>query len=77
SSGAVLSFARALGEFGATIMVAGNIEGKTRTMSTAVYTAVQSGNRELAVLWVLVILTLSFVILIIMNLILNKGFGRE
>ncbi len=44
----VLSFARALGEFGATIMVAGNIPGKTRTMSVAIYSFMQSGNRERA-----------------------------
>lgn len=45
-AGTILSFARALGEFGATIMIAGNIPGKTQTMSVAVYTAVQAGDRE-------------------------------
>lgn len=72
AAAAVLSFARALGEFGATIMVAGNIPGKTRTMSTSVYTAMQSGNRELAYKWVLVILAYSFVILLIMDLFINR-----
>ena len=43
-AGAVLSFARALGEFGATIMLAGNIPGKTQTMSTAIYAAVQAND---------------------------------
>ena len=72
AAAAVLSFARALGEFGATTMVAGNIPGKTRTMSTSVYTAMQSGNRELAYKWVLVILAYSFVILLIMDLFINR-----
>ena len=44
-SGGVLAFARALGEFGATLMVAGNIPGKTQTLPIAIYDAVQSGNQ--------------------------------
>ena len=75
-SGALLSFARALGEFGATIMMAGNIPGKTRTMSVAVYTAVQAGDRQLAYTWVLIILLISFVVLLLMNLLLSKKFRR-
>lgn len=63
----ILSFARAMGEFGATIMLAGNIPGKTRTMSIAVYTAVQSGDRELAYKWVAVIMAISFVTIFLMN----------
>lgn len=47
-AGLVLSFARAVGEFGATLMVAGNIPGKTNTMSLSIYTAFQSGNEALA-----------------------------
>ena len=77
AAAAVLSFARALGEFGATIMVAGNIPGKTRTMSTSVYTAMQSGNRELAYKWVLVILAYSFVILLIMDYSLTGGNAND
>ena len=46
--GAILSFTRALGEFGATIMIAGNIPNKTQTISLAIYTAVQAGDRESA-----------------------------
>ena len=67
AAAAILSFARALGEFGATIMLAGNIPGKTQTMSVAIYTAMQSGNRELAYRWVAVIMTLSFVTIFLMN----------
>ena len=43
-AGAMLAFARAMGEFGATLMVAGNLPGKTQTLSLAVYDAVQAGN---------------------------------
>lgn len=63
----VLSFARCLGEFGATLMVAGNIPGKTQTMSVAVYTAMQSSDRSLAFKWVLIIIAYSLIILVVMN----------
>lgn len=72
----VLTFARALGEFGATIMVAGNIPGKTRTMSVAIYSFMQSGNREKAYLWVGIVVTFSLVILIAMNL-FTDSFKRR
>ena len=52
-AGVLLAFARALGEFGATLMVAGSIPGKTQTLSIAVYEAVQAGQDELANLLVL------------------------
>lgn len=54
-AGTVLAFARALGEFGATLMVAGNIPGSTQTMPVAIYDAVQAGNMGLANLLVLLI----------------------
>lgn len=63
----ILAFARALGEFGATIMLAGNIPGKTQTMSIAIYTAMQSGNRDLAYRWVAVIMAISFTTVFLMN----------
>jgi molybdate transport system permease protein len=66
-AGAVLAFARALGEFGATIMLAGNIPGRTQTVSVAIYTAVQSGNWELAYQWMIIIVSISFVTIIAMN----------
>ena len=47
-AGAMLAFARAMGEFGATLMIAGNIPGRTQTLSMAIYDAVQSGNDALA-----------------------------
>lgn len=75
TAAAVLSFARSLGEFGATLMVAGNIPGQTRTMSVAVYTAMQSSNRELAYIWVLIIAVYSLVILVVLNSIAGRRGG--
>ena len=54
-AGCMLAFARAMGEFGATLMVAGNLPGKTQTLSLAVYSAVQAGRDGLANMLVLVI----------------------
>ena len=53
-AGAMLAFARAMGEFGATLMIAGNLPGKTQTLSLAVYAAVQAGNDHLATILVLI-----------------------
>jgi molybdate transport system permease protein len=53
-AGTLLALARAMGEFGATLMVAGNIPGRTQTLSLAVYDAVQSGNDDLAATLVLI-----------------------
>lgn len=66
-AGMILTFARALGEFGATIMVAGNIPGRTQTMSVAIYSAVQGGHREKAYAWVSVIMVISFGTIMAMN----------
>ncbi|KZZ82662.1 MULTISPECIES: molybdate ABC transporter permease subunit [Bacillaceae] len=62
-TGLLLSFARALGEFGATLMFAGNIPGKTQTVPTAIYMAIDSGDMELAWMWVLSIIGISFFML--------------
>ena len=51
-------------------MIAGNIPNKTQTMSLAVYTAVQAGDRELAFKWVMIIVAISFVSIMMMNIIL-------
>ncbi|WML24440.1 molybdate ABC transporter permease subunit [Neobacillus sp. OS1-33] len=67
-SGGILSFARALGEFGATLMFAGNIPGKTQTIPTAIYIAIDSGNMHLAWLWVLTIIGISFIMLVCVHL---------
>jgi molybdate transport system permease protein len=58
-AGLVLSFARAIGEFGATLMLAGNIPGKTNTMSISIYSAFQAGNNELAQILVLILILMS------------------
>ncbi len=64
-AGLVLAFARALGEFGATLMLAGNIPGKTTTAPLAIYTAVQTGERGDALLLVAVLTALSCVVLLV------------
>jgi molybdate transport system permease protein len=65
-AGAVLSFARALGEFGATIMVSGNIAGSTTTMPTAIYMAAEGGDARIAAAYsaLLAILNLFFIIIL-------------
>ncbi|MBQ1510027.1 MAG: molybdate ABC transporter permease subunit [Selenomonadaceae bacterium] len=66
-AGLVLSFTRALGEFGATIMFAGNIPGVTQTMSTAIYAAVQANDYDLAFQWALLLVLFSLVFVVAMN----------
>ena len=66
-AGLVLSFTRALGEFGATIMFAGNIPGRTQTMSTAIYAAVQANDYDLAFDWAMAIVIFSLVFVVLMN----------
>ncbi|MEB2490198.1 molybdate ABC transporter permease subunit [Peribacillus frigoritolerans] len=66
-TGTILSSARALGEFGATLMFAGNIPGQTQTIPTAIYIAMDSGNMTLAWLWVAVIIVISFIMLFIVT----------
>lgn len=65
--GLVLSFARALGEFGATLMIAGNIPGRTQTMPVAIFFAVESGDMNKALLWVLIIVVISFIMIFLLN----------
>lgn len=76
-AGMILAFARAMGEFGATIMLAGNIPGKTQTMSLAVYTAVQSGNRQTAYLWSFIIVLLSALAIVGINYFEKKKYRGE
>lgn len=66
-AGLVLTFTRSLGEFGATIMVAGNIPGKTQTMSTAIYAAVQAGDYASAYRWVAIVVIVSFLVILLIN----------
>jgi len=62
-AGSILAFARALGEFGATLMLAGNIPGQTQTIPMAIYFAVESGDMSQASIWVVIILSLSLGVL--------------
>lgn len=66
-AGLILSFTRALGEFGATIMFAGNIPGVTQTMSTAIYAAVQANDYDLAFQWTIIIVSFSLFFVVLMN----------
>ena len=79
ASGTVLAFARAIGEYGATAMLAGNIVGKTRTVSVAIASEVASGNWDKAGFWVCVIVILSFLIVAVINYISGKNmkFGNR
>lgn len=64
-SGILLSFARSLGEFGATILVAGNIPGKTQTLPMAMYNAIEANQRENTIIILFVILSISIFLIII------------
>lgn len=66
-AGIVLSFARALGEFGATLMIAGNIPGKTQTMPLAIYEAVAAGEERQAQILALVLTTVSIAAIYVTN----------
>ena len=67
-AGTVLAFARALGEYGATAMIAGYTPGKTATISTTVYQLWRTGDDETAMQWVLVNLAISAVVLLTVNM---------
>jgi molybdate transport system permease protein len=70
-AGATLSFARGLGEFGATLMLAGNIPGETETIPLAIYSAVEAGETHTAWFWSLVILSISLTAIATLNLLPN------
>ena len=71
-AGTVLAFARALGEYGATSMIAGYTPGKTATISTTVYQLWRTGDDALAFRWVLVNVAISAVVLLAVNLLERK-----
>ena len=75
-AGAVLSFARALGEYGATSMIAGYIPGRTATISTTVYQLWRTDNSDLAIKWVIVNLVISAVVLLAVNMLEKKKTER-
>ena len=76
-AGAVLAFARALGEYGATSMLAGYTPGKTATVATEVYQLWRIGNDALALKWVLVNIAISAVVLLAVNLLERRAPRRK
>jgi molybdate transport system permease protein len=76
-AGTMLAFARATGEFGATLMIAGNLPGKTQTLSLAVYDAVQAGNDSLAVTLVIITSVVCMLVLVSSGKILRTNYLRE
>ena len=73
-AGTVLAFARALGEYGATSMIAGYTPGRTATISTTVYQLWQTNDDALAMKWVMVNLAISTVVLLAVNLLERRDF---
>ena len=71
-AGTLLAFARAMGEFGASLMVAGSIPGKTQTLSMAIYDAVQAGEDDIALALVLLTSVLSVTVLGLSNWLLAR-----
>lgn len=68
AAGTVLSFARALGEFGATLFLAGNYVGITRTIPIAIYFEWMNGNIDVALFWTVIIIIFSFIVILFINL---------
>ena len=73
AAGAMLAFARAMGEFGATLMIAGNIPGRTQTISSAIYEAVHAGRDDLANLLVLLASVVCIALLVAAAAIVRRG----
>lgn len=71
-SGTILTFARALGEYGATSMLAGNIPGKTGTISQKIAMVIQDGDYATAGVWVVIVMLIAFTAIFLMNLISGK-----
>lgn len=77
ASGTILTFARAMGEFGATSMLAGNIPGKTGTISQRIAMVIQNGDYETAGFWVVVVLAIGFLSVFTINMIIGKNPGNS
>lgn len=72
-SGAIMAFARSLGEFGATIMFAGNFQGRTQTMPLAIYTAMQ-GDMDVALCLALVLVVISFLVIALVKTLTRRMY---
>lgn len=75
-SGTILTFARTLGEYGATSMLAGNIPGKTGTISQRIAMVIQDGDYAMAGVWVAIVIFIAFLIVVLMNLASNRGMRQ-
>lgn len=75
-AGAVLAFARAMGEFGATLMLAGNIPGQTQTLPIAIFSAVEGGNPRVAAFWVVLLVGISIGMIRLLHLPVDQLFRR-
>jgi molybdate transport system permease protein len=74
-AGVTLAFARGMGEFGATLMIAGNLPGKTQTLALAIYDAFQAGNDDRAILLVLLTSSLCASLLVLAETVGGSSFG--
>lgn len=74
TGGVILGFARALGEFGATLMLAGNIPGRTQTIPVAIFFAAEGGDMGGALAWVVIIVLISFSVVALLN---TAGEARQ
>jgi len=72
-SGAIMAFARSLGEFGATIMFAGNLQGRTQTMPLAIYTAMQ-GDLDVSLCLALILVIISFLVIVLVKLLTRQVY---
>ena len=72
-SGAIMAFARSLGEFGATIMFAGNFQGRTQTMPLAIYTAMQ-GDLDVSICLALILVAISFVVIALVKMLTRRVY---
>ncbi len=73
ASGTILTFARAMGEYGATSMLAGNIPGKTATVSQRIAMVIQDGDYMTAGVWTTIVILIAFVFIVLMNVIASKA----
>ncbi len=72
-SGAIMAFARSLGEFGATIMFAGNFQGRTQTMPLAIYTAMQ-GDLDISLCLALILVVISFLVIVVVKTLTRRMY---
>jgi len=74
-SGAIMAFARSLGEFGATIMFAGNFQGRTQTMPLAIYTAMQ-GDLDVSLCLAIILVAISFVVIVLVKTLTGRVYKK-